>query len=71
MILEIAAVAGVGAAVYEYFHNSSFKASVTKDVQAIQAEYATLHTKVTSGVKVAETDLEGLLAAGRTLASKL
>ena len=71
MILEIAAVGGVVAAVYEYFKNASFKAKVTSDVQNIQAEFVSLQTKAISGVALVEADFDKALAAGKSLASKL
>jgi hypothetical protein len=71
MILEIAAVAGLGIGVYEYVTNKSFKSEVSSLVADAQTEVSALETKAASGVAVVSADVAKVTASVKAVAAKL
>ena len=71
MVIEIVSLAAVGAAVFEYFHNSSFKSEVTSLVQDAQTEVATLETKAAAGAAIVAADVAKVTTAVKAVAAKL
>lgn len=71
MIVEVGLVVVAGVAVYEYFHNASFKKALTNDIAAVEVEVSSLKTKATSAVKVMATDFAKVETAVKSLVSKL
>jgi hypothetical protein len=71
MILEIAAVTGIGIGIYEYLANKGFKSEVGTLVASAQTEVAALETKAASGVAVVSADVAKVTTAVKAVAAKL
>lgn len=71
MILGVIAAVSLVAAVYEYFTNAKFKATVGTEIATATAEVLSLEAKAKSGVAVVEADFAKVKTAVAAIIAKL